>query len=231
MKRVWVTRARPGAEATAARLAALGFEPLVAPLLALRFIPGGEIDLGGVAALAFTSANGVAAFAARSPERGLPAYAVGGATAAAAREQGFARTVSADGDVTALATVIAAHGPHPGEVLHPGPAEPAGDLMGDLSARGVRVRALTVYETAPCPPGPEAAALIAGAVAVLLHSPKAAHALAAHLADRPALHLAAVCLSAAVAAPLAGADLASIRIAAEPTERALLDRLRDLAGG
>jgi uroporphyrinogen-III synthase len=208
----------------------MGFEPLVAPLLALRFISGGEIDLTGMAALAFTSANGVAAFAARSRERGLPVFAVGGATAAAARDHGFAGVVSAGGDVAALAAVIAAHGGLTGEVLHPGPAEPAGDLVGDLAARGVRARAMAVYETAPCPPPPDAAALIAGAVAALVHSPKAAHALATHLAACPAPGLWAICLSPAVAAPLAGADLAAVRVAAEPAERALLDALRNLAG-
>ena len=34
--RVWITRAQPGAARTAARLTALGFEPVVAPLLAIR---------------------------------------------------------------------------------------------------------------------------------------------------------------------------------------------------
>jgi uroporphyrinogen-III synthase len=230
VKRIWITRARPGAEATAARLAALGFEPLVAPLLALRFIPGGEIDLAGVSALAFTSANGVAAFAARCPDRSLPAFAVGDTTAAAARDHGFTRVISAEGDAAALTAVIAARGVPAGEVLHPGPAEPAGDLVGDLAAWGVRARAITVYETAPCAPDPAAAGLIGAAHAVLLHSPKAAHALVAHLDADPAPHLAAVCLSAAVAAPLTGADLAAIGIAARPNERALLDALRALAG-
>ena len=56
---VWVTRAQPGAAATAERLRAMGYEPLVAPLLEVRTLPGGPIDLTGVAALAFTSASGI----------------------------------------------------------------------------------------------------------------------------------------------------------------------------
>jgi uroporphyrinogen-III synthase len=230
--RVWVTRARPGAEATAARLATLGFEPLVAPLLAVRHIPGGEIDLADVTALAFTSANGVAAFAARSAERRLPVFAVGAATAAAARGQGFADVVSADGDVAALARAIGARGAvgpsGEAEILHPGPADPAGDLVGDLRRQGFRARAVTVYETAGRAPDAGATRLVAGARAVLLHSTKAARALAAHLTAHPAPHLFAACLSDAVAAPLAGAGLAEARAAAEPTEAALLDLLRDL---
>jgi uroporphyrinogen-III synthase len=232
MRRVWVTRASPGAEATAGRLAAMGFAPVVAPLLALRFIPGGEIDLTGVTALAFTSANGVAAFAARAGGRDRPVFAVGAATAAAARAHGFADVVSAEGDVAALARAIAAAGAGGGEVLHPGPAEPAGDLAGDLARLGVRARALTVYETAPSPLAPRAAREVAGASAVLLHSPKAARALAAWLEAAPAPDLAAFCLSPAVAAPLAAAGLvAASHVAAEPTEAALLGLLRDIATG
>ena len=81
---IWVTRAQPGAGATADRLRSMSFEPLVAPLLEVRPLAGGPIDLTGVTALAFTSANGVAAFAVRSEERSMPVFAVGGATAEAA---------------------------------------------------------------------------------------------------------------------------------------------------
>ncbi|PXA92809.1 uroporphyrinogen-III synthase, partial [Caulobacter sp. D5] len=96
--RVWITRARPGAEATAARLSALGFTPLIDPLLEVRDLPW-TANLAGVGALAFTSRNGVAAFARISGERGLPVFAVGDATAEVAAEAGFTRIESAQGDV------------------------------------------------------------------------------------------------------------------------------------
>ena len=48
---VWITRARPGAEATAAKVAALGFQPIVDSLLKVAPIAA-DIDLSGVAALA-----------------------------------------------------------------------------------------------------------------------------------------------------------------------------------
>ena len=223
--KVWVTRASPGAQATAERLRALGFAPVVAPLLEIRPIPGGPIDLTGVAALAFTSANGVAAFAARCATRDLPAFAVGAATAEVARAAGFAQVVSAEGDVEALAPVIAAHGPFAGVVLHPGPAEPAGDLVAALEARGVRATRLAVYETVTLAADPAIDAPGPDAGLVLLHSPKAARALATRLAGRPAGGLTALCLSANVAAPLAGVGLAAVRVAAAPTEAALLDLL------
>ncbi len=223
--RVWVTRASPAAQATAERLRALGFEPVVAPLLEVRAVPGGPIDLTGVAALAFTSANGVAAFAARSTERVLPVFTVGAATAEAARSAGFASVVSADGDVDALAPVIAAHGPFAGAVLHPGLVEAAGDLTGALMELGVRATRLVVYETVIRLLDPAEAALIAGVDAVLLHSPKAARALADLIGAAPAGRLTAICLSANVAAPVASIGLAAVLTAAEPTEAALLETL------
>jgi uroporphyrinogen-III synthase len=226
-----VTRAEPGASATAERLRSLGFDPLVAPLLRVSPVAGADLDLEGVGALAFTSANGVAAFADRSPERRLPVFAVGAATASAAREVGFQTVASADGDVEALREVILSHRPPiAGAVLIPGPAEPAGDLAGGLVAGGVAARSVAVYQTLAGSPDPATAAEIPRLAAVLLHSPKAARALAAHLAGVPAPRLTAFCLSPAVAAPLAGAGLAVIHTASSPDEAALLETLRQALG-
>ena len=55
------------------------------------------------AALAFTSVNGVAAFAALTPRRDRPVFAVGDATAQAAHDAGFADVLSASGDLRDLA--------------------------------------------------------------------------------------------------------------------------------
>ena len=219
---IWVTRAQPGAEATAGRLRAMGFDPLVAPLLEVRATAGGIIDLAGVGALAFTSANGVAAFATRSRERGLPVFAIGAATAAAARAAGFPLVTSAGGDVAALAAAVAARPPFDGEVLHIAPVEPAGDLAGALAALGVPARALAVYETVARAADARIVARMPDLAAVLLHSPKAARALAAHLATHPASRLTALCLSEAVAEPVRRGGLAAVRAADQPTEAALL---------
>lgn len=100
-------------------------------------------------------------------------FAVGDATAEAARAAGFADVRSAAGDIHALARLIAAEAP-PGPLLAPGAREPAGDLPALLPDR--RVQRLPVYaafEThAPAP----------GAFdAVMLHSPRRPR-----LGDRPA---------------------------------------------
>ena len=214
--RIWITRAEPGASRTAEKLRAMGHDPVIGPLLEVHPLPA-HIDLDGVGALAFTSANGVRAFAERAMERALPVFTVGDATAAAARNAGFAEVASASGDLDALADLIAgrAHS-FKGAVLAPGPREPAGDLPRALAAQGLNARALALYETLSVHPpagmGPVDAALI--------HSPKAAERLASVLGGR--LGPAAYCISAAAAAPLAGRPFAKVAWAERPDEDSLL---------
>ena len=221
-QKIWITRAQPGADATAERVRALGHDALIAPLLAVRALEDVQVDLHGVAALAFTSANGIAAFVDRSPERSLPVFAVGAATADIARKAGFGTVSSADGDVETLALLIAARGPYPGVVFHLAPAEGAGDLAGVLRGVGIPARRLVVYRSVDRPPDPATAALIPDLTAVLLHSPRAGRGLAAWLASHPAPNLIALCLSTKVAAPLSDLTLAAVRVAVAPTEAALL---------
>ena len=142
---IWVTRTQPQADATAARLRALGHEPIVAPVLEVQPIHT-PIDLTGVDALAFTSINAIAAFASLSPARNLPTFTVGDATAAAATAAGFTDVRSAGGDVHALAELIA-HAPRPSRVLHPGALELAADLAALLADRGVQARHVPIYRT------------------------------------------------------------------------------------
>ena len=228
--RVWVTRAAPGAEATAARIRTLGHIPIVGSLLETRPIDPGCVEPPAeTAALAFTSANAVRAFAAWTPGRDWPVFAVGAATAAAASELGFGSVRSADGDVSALAALIVAR-PETGAVLHARARETAGDLGGALAAAGVPVLALTLYETVAVDPPPHVARdWRQGDVdAVLLHSAKAARTLAAWLAG-PAgaapLRAAALGLSVACVAPLSAAGFARVQAAATSNEAALLDLL------
>ena len=222
--KIWITRAQPGAEATAARVRALGHAPFVAPLLAVRMVEDPQIDLEGVKALAFTSANGLRAFAQACADRSLQVFAVGAATAQAAREVGFRRVLSADGDVAALAEGIAARRNEiGGAVLHPGAAELAGDLAGALARAGVEVRALTLYDTAPTALGPDQVAGLGEVDVALVHSAKGAQALAAVLAVHPQPRLKVLGLSKAVLAPLADTPLAGLTSAPFPLEAALLN--------
>ncbi|MBL8555044.1 MAG: uroporphyrinogen-III synthase [Phenylobacterium sp.] len=223
-QRIWITRAQPGAEVTAERVRALGHDPLVAPLLAVKVLPDVAVDLRGVAALAFTSANGVRAFADASGERALKVFAVGAATAQAARSAGFRSVLSADGDVEALAEGIAVRrGELRGAVLHPGAAEPAGDLAGALEKHGVEARRLILYETAAVDLDAVDVEALAKSDAVLLHSPRAAQVLAKVLKAHPAPHLRALGLSKAVVKPLARTPMVGKAFPPFPLEAALLN--------
>jgi uroporphyrinogen-III synthase len=223
-QRIWITRTQPGAEATAERVRAMGHDAVVAPLLAVHPVTDVQIDLKGVAALAFTSANGVRAFAEQCGERTLRVFAVGAATAQAARAAGFETVLSADGDVEALAEGIAARrGQLRGAVLHPGAAEPAGDLAGALEKHGVEARRAILYETGPVKLSDEEAARLLRSDAALLHSPRAAKVLAQLLKAHPQPNLRALGLSKAVIKPLARTPLAAKAFPPFPLEAALLN--------
>ena len=209
-----MTRTEPGASRTATRLAARGFEPLIAPVLAVRPIIQPAPDLSAIAALAFTSPNGVAVFADLTPERDLPVFVVGDATAERARQAGFSRVTSASGALSDLAWLIAAEAP--GRVLIPGAREPAGDIDALLNG-AVETVVLPVYEATETRARPPAAF-----DAVLAHSPRAAMAVAGMLGRKGGAGRLAVAISAAAAAPLAAAGFAEIRTAGEPTDAAVL---------
>ena len=222
-QKIWITRAQPGADETAGRVRALGHEAVVLPLLTVETLPA-ELDLTGVGALAFTSANGVRAFGALTPERKIKVFAVGAATAQVARQIGFREVLSANGDVAALADGIASRRREiAGKILSPGADEPAGDLVGDLIARGIAAERLSVYGTCARDLVPQDLEALKGVDAVLLHSPKAARALACELAKHPMPGLKALGISAAVLRPLEQSRLAGRNFAPFPLEAGLLN--------
>jgi uroporphyrinogen-III synthase len=226
---VLLTRSAEDAAPLAARLAAEGWRPLVWPTLELR-ATGAQADPAGAQAVLFTSRHAVAA----TPAAPLPAFCVGAATAAAARAAGFARALSADGDAAALAALVAATlDPSAGPLAFPRGAAVAGDLAGALRARGFDVVETVVYAAAPARAAPPdiAAALAAGAVrAVTVWSPRGAAAFAALAGPwRDGLAAtAAVAISAAAAAPLAGLGFAEVAVAARPDAAAMAAALAPL---
>ncbi len=97
---VLITRPQPGAEATAARVRALGLVPLVAPVMRVRrFAP---VLPHRVQAVLVTSGNALEGLAAWD----VPVFAVGDATAGKARAAGFGDVRSAAGDAVALAALV-----------------------------------------------------------------------------------------------------------------------------
>ena len=231
--RVLVTRPEDDARSLVAALEARGHEALVASMLTIAPAPGVEapLDLGGVQALVFTSANGARVFARLSDERDLPVFAVGDASAAAARDAGFARIESAGGDVDDLARLARERlDPARGALLHAAGSVVAGDLSGVLAAAGFRLRRVVLYETR------KVARLSAGAVealeagaldAILFFSPRTASAFVS-LADEAGVTAAcqrvtAFCLSPAVAEAAEAIGWRQVRVAPRPDSAALLE--------
>jgi uroporphyrinogen-III synthase len=145
--RALVTRPREDAENLAAALETRGVAALIEPLIEIRYLPAEGLDLNGVQAILCTSANGVRALARASDQRGLPLLAVGNATAACARAEGFEAVESAAGDAADLGRLAAARlHPDNGRLLHAAGAVAAGDLLGSLQAQGFIIERRVLYE-------------------------------------------------------------------------------------
>jgi uroporphyrinogen-III synthase len=228
---VWITRAAPGAERTAERVAALGWRPLVAPLLVIRPVKA-ALNLKPKEVLAFTSSQALHHLD-PTTSRGAVVFAVGDATAEAARAAGFTDVRSAAGDVEALADLILRA--RPSAVVHPAAKLTAGDLVRRLTGAGLPARRVIVLRAVACNTPPLAAteALNARALAaVLIHSPRAAQIAAALIAGAGIDVAATIALglSPACIEPLAHAGFGRIQAASAPREEALLNLLSSLDG-
>jgi len=226
--RVLVTRPQPDAAQTAARLAALGHEAVVEPLLTLEPKEIERTPAGPFAALAATSANAMrvaARLKVLDPLRSLPLHAVGTHTADAAREARFKTVIDAKGDADTLAENIVRDVQSPGRVLHLAGEARAKELGPLLAARGIEVEVLELYRMRRAD-HTSAALFGADRIDAVLHfSPQSAATFVA-LVDRGGLADAAqrarhLCLSHTVAAELMAIGI-SAEVAAEPNEAALL---------
>lgn len=220
------------AEPLAAALIARGITVAREPLLAIKPIVNANIDLEGVQALLFTSANGVRTFAGLSPRRDLEVFAVGDATARAARSAGFDKIESASGAVEDLARLVTARlDPKDGALFHAAGSAVAGDLAGLLGQKGFDLRRVMLYEaeTATALGEETRARLERGEIGlVLLFSPRTAETFvklvreAGDAAVRGVEAAVALCLSPAVAKAAEGLAWRRILTAAKPDLPALL---------
>jgi len=227
--RALITRPQEDAADLAAALSDRGIEPLIEPLLQITPVAGASIDLDGVQAVLFTSANGVRAFAAVSPRRDLPAYTVGDGSAAAAKLAGFTRIESAGGDVNALASLVCDRlKPEDGAVFHAAGSVTAGDLAGRLEEAGFTVRRVALYAAAAATalsPETRMNLTLGGIDMVLLFSPRTATTFAQlwRQAGAPSLEgVCAICLSAAVAREVGDLSWRDVFIAERPDLPSLL---------
>jgi len=204
--RLLLLRPEPGASETAARARAIGLDPIVDPLFAIRPAAPATVDPELYQAVLLTSANG-----ARHVPPGLaalPCFAVGESTAAAARAAGFAEVRTGPLDGAAAAAAMADAGVR--RAIHP-----CGRDHLPVTAQGVEIDRLVVYSAEPVEHGP-----IRGPAVAMIHSARAGARFAELAEDRSAIALAAI---SSAAADASGEGWAAKAVAARPRDQALLE--------
>ena len=231
--RVLVTRAAADGERTAAALADLGHTALLAPVLEIRSgtaaLPAGRFDA--------TLATSAHAFA--GPTAGVehlhprPLYAVGDATARAARQAGFKDVRTSRGDGRDLASLVALTLPRSAALLYLAGRNRKPATEEALANAGFAVTAWIAYAAEPVQGWSDAVSrdLAAGGVDAAVHYSRRSAALTLEMAERsgvgePVLALAHLCLSEDVASVLRAASAPRISVAATPEEASLLALLR-----
>jgi uroporphyrinogen-III synthase len=208
--RLLVTRPEPDALRLAAVLEEAGHEAVIEPLLGVSFEGGDPVELEGAQALIATSRNALRALKAGpalAEARSLPLFAVGKATAAAARALGFEVVVTGAGTAAELVGhIVSALDPAAGLLVHLAGATLATDLMGELEGHGFRVLQPVVYRMLPATTFADSTVeqLAEGEIdGVILMSPRTAAIYAGlvrrHGLTRAVLRMPHFCLSAAVA--------------------------------
>jgi|KBSSwiStaDraftv2_1062776.scaffolds.fasta_scaffold03027_10 uroporphyrinogen-III synthase len=238
--RLLVTRPEPDAGREAEALAARGHEAVLAPLLKIEFTRDVPLDFAGVQALIVTSRNALRAMASRRelPDaRKLPLFAVGEATARAARDIGFANVTTGPGTAEELAELIAATlEPKHGPLVHLAGETLAFDLKSRLEAKGFTLRQPVLYRARPAEqlPAQALSLLKSGKVdGAILLSPLTARTFALliekHGVVTQGRRLVCYCLSQAVAEVLSLLGF-EVRVAARPREEEVLALVDSEAG-
>lgn len=213
MRPLVILRPEPGASATAQAASRLGLRPVLMSLFRLEPVAWTAPDPSQFDALLVTSANAIRF---GGPElrklKALPVYAVGEATATAARDESFDVEATGRGGVDALLKIV----PKELRLLHL-----CGVDRREAADECQRIAQIRVYRSADLPL-PDNFPMIEGAV-VAVHSPRAARRLAKlkeeALVRRERTAIAAI---SAQAAASAGDGWQRVEAAERPDERALL---------
>lgn len=227
--RMLVTRPEPDAQATLARLDAIGIEAIAAPVMVRQTLDASLPAPDGFTAMVLTSANAVRSLLDRGvldQYRHLPVFAVGDRTAREATEAGFERVSSAAGAVQDLVnamTIARMRGP----IFYPTGKHQSADLASALAPLGVMVATSKIYDMVAIDalPGQVLAELGGDIGAVLAYSRRSAEVfatLAASLPREKRSSLAMLCLSETVAEPLLEARFNRISLADRPDEDAMM---------
>ena len=234
--RALVTRPHEEAEGLAAALMERGVDALIEPMMEVHFRADAAPDLRGVQAVLCTSANGVRALARTTDERGVALFAVGDATAARARGEGFLDVVSAHGTAADLARCATERlRSQDGRLLHVAGSVASDDLVAQLGAQGFAIERCVLYEARPVAALSPAArgAISAGEIDfALFYSPRTA-AIFVHLAGAAGVTTACERVTALSISTAADTQLATFawraRLVAhrpdQPAMLTLIDRL------
>lgn len=227
--RMLVTRPEPDAQATLARLDALGIAATAAPLMVRQTLDASLPPPDGFTAMVLTSANAVRSLLERGVlehYRHLPVFAVGDRTAREASEAGFERVSSAAGafqDLVNAMTIARV----PGPIFYPTGKHQSADLAKALAPLGVMVATAKIYDMVATDALPDQVLAELGSEigAVLAYSRRSAEifaTLAASLQREKRSKLAMLCLSESVAEPLLEARFSRISLADRPDEDAMM---------
>lgn len=229
---VLITRPEPGAADTAARVAAMGLTPIVAPMLAIKPTPVRLPPPERIAAVLMASGNAAAPLPAAF--HACPVLTVGAATARRARLAGFTDVQAADGDAIALAALVRTRlQPSGGTLLLAAGLGQSLALAAALRQSGFKVARRVVYAAMPADdlPDPARDALRGDRLrAVLFFSAETARQFMrlvrrAGLLDR-LRGREAITIGAPAAVALEGAGWSRIRVAGEPNQQEMLALLR-----
>jgi uroporphyrinogen-III synthase len=229
---VLITRPEPGASDTAARVAALGLVPVVAPVLATQPVESALPSREGIAAVLLTSSSAIWPLPAEYHD--LPLLTVGDATARRARAAGFRNVLSAGGDANDLAGLAKGQlQPKAKPILLAVGQLQGNALAGDLRAAGFRVLRRVVYSTVPAQAltGPALASLRAGQVRAALFFSAATARHFVQLVQRAHIgatlqSVEAISIGQPAAMALGRLTWRRIRVAARPNQDEMLALLR-----
>jgi uroporphyrinogen-III synthase len=223
---VLILRPEPGNAATAAKVRALGFEPICLPLFEAHPVNWTCPDPLAFDGVLITSANAIRH---AGPQLAklvhLPAYAVGPATAEAAKAAGFSRIETGPSNVAALLEHIVSSGKKH-RLLHLGRGDDLPPIYDQIAVNTLKIYEMIFLETSVTGLISDPAPIIA-----LIHSPQAGARFAALIgASKHAReHITVLAISSA-AAQKAGTGWRRVAIAPEPRDEAMLSSLLLLAG-
>lgn len=217
-----IVRPQPGANATAKRVQAAGFDPIVMPLFAIEPVDWTITDPNDHDALMITSANALRMAGEKLKQlSALPAYAVGSATAAALRDAGHGAAFTGDSGVQELLAMAMTNG-HRKLLWLAGEDRTEAEIPETMA-----LICRTVYRSAEIAAPPLFGEKLQAADAVLVHSVRAARYLAqlcdANGVKRSMVRLAALSVKIAAAA---GPGWRTTIAADQPTDATLLSALQ-----